>query len=578
MKWLGYVHTPIAEHHRWSPHSRRSISTGKGTFSRTTRLMLHQMRWRKPPPQHGLNITAWVLSILVHLVVATAMLLVRPPHYAPPTPQGQENAIQVRFIDSSPPPPPPPPPVPPRKPTPVKEQVAQRAVATPAQAPNLAPIPVSAPARPKIDVRIARIEPKVEEKPQPLPQVQPVAQPPVSPPKPDAPAIAVPPPPKVVLEPSKMALPPPKVTLDQQTTVPSPSVMDQPIAIERPKPVQGAPKLDVQAEQATPAAVQPVQASPPALPQPQPQIDVGKVSPRQQIAVQPTQKLQIDAAAVEPTAAQSPIAVAAPAEAPSQDLPAAPVQAPTVRIDVAGTTAPQVDLSSSRTEVESVPDMHVQPPSVTPTPSSSVAPARSSTVVAPPRPDDTSWAQQSDRFGKKPVSQPGHGEAAQRQAGKGSPDGVPAYIQRQPQGNSDVMTRRYHGLDYKPTIFDKYWAPDNQDALTAWLQNLVDALSFKKTFDLGRGVRIHCGGWLLGFGCGGDPPSGPSAKSDDPRLNMAPAKPLVPGMGASTAAPAAPVSLPQSSSQSVECETARVSGGVLPPGCAAPKGARSHNW
>ena len=35
------------------------------------------------------------------------------------------------------------------------------------------------------------------------------------------------------------------------------------------------------------------------------------------------------------------------------------------------------------------------------------------------------------------------------------------------------------------------------------LQRLVDALSFHKTIELGHGVRIHCGGWLLGFGCGG---------------------------------------------------------------------------
>ncbi|KGI76982.1 hypothetical protein LF63_0111955, partial [Oleiagrimonas soli] len=486
MKWLGYVHTPIAEHHRWTVHSRRSISTGQGSFNRTTRLMLHQMRWRKPPRQYGLSVTAWTLSIIVHLVFAAAMLLVRPPHYNPPEPEGQDNAIQVRFIDATPPPPPPPPAVPVRRQTPVKPRVAHRKPSAPSRAPDLAPIAVPAPSRPKVDVQIAQTPPSIDEKPQPLPQVQPVPKPPASPPKPEAPAIAVPPPQKVVMEPSKMALPPPKVTLQSQTSVPSPSVMDQPIQIAQAKPVQGAPKLEVQSDQVAPVAVQPVQAPPAAEPQPQPQIDVGKVLPRQQLESAPAQKIQVETTTVVQQTPQTVVAAPTP-ETPPEAMPAAPVQAPDVHIDMNAAQTPKIDVPPSalqpQPQIETAPPVRAAVSEVAPAQATSVAPARPSTVAAP-RPD-ASWAQQSDRFSKNPP-QPGHGKAAQRQAGKGSPNGVPEFIQREPQGNSDVMTRRYHGLDYKPTIFDKYWAPDNQDALTAWLQKLVDALSFKKTFDLGR--------------------------------------------------------------------------------------------
>lgn len=595
MKSLGYVHTPTADHHRWSPYSQRSISTGKGTFSRTTRLMLHQMRWRKPPRQYGLMVVAWVLSILVHLVAAAGMLLVRTPQAHEPPPEGQANAIQVRFIDAHPAPPPPPPVAPRPVETPPRRAprtAVRRPAARPSQAPRLAPVPVPAPARPVTRVRadkpevkavpttkLAKVAPVVPATPvKTPPPVTPPAPRPASPPVPKAPAdIAPPPPPKLVLEPSKMALPPPKVTLQEppKVSVPSsPSTFDQPIPVERPRVEIGAPKLEVQSEQPVAPQVAAVQAPSQA---PMPVIDTGApVAPQTQVTAP---KIEVPAQTTATIAPAAEVSVSMPARAASQALPAAPVLAPQVHIEPApAASAPKIDATPP--QLASVPDrVAVAAPATVPAPAkaqSVPAPVRVAEVAPPAPAASTSWVQQSDTFGKKPIRQPGHGTADQRQAGQGSPNGVPDYIQRQPQGNTDVMTRHYKGLQYKRTIFDQYWAPDNRDLLSSMLQRLVDALSFHKTFNLGHGVRVHCGGWLLGFGCGGDPPPPPSALSNDPRLNMAPAKPLVPGLGASTAPPPK-LPPPGSSEQSVQCETARVSGGPLPPGCRPAKGAQG-DW
>ncbi len=585
MKSLGYVHTPITELHRWSPYSRRSISTGRGSFSRTTRLMLHQMRWRKPPRQYGLMVTAWTLSILVHLVAMVGMLLVRPPPaYQEPTPKGDENAIHLRIIEARPPPPPVAPQ--PRRVARTQPRSAPtRHARAPSRAPRQAPVPVLPPMRPVTELKLAKVRVNTAQKPivpkliEPAPAAKPPqpAAKPVAKPVPEVPAESVPPP-KVVLEPSKMALPPPKIALQEPQPVSQPRSSTpelQPVPVERPRIEISVPRPEVPVEKAAPLAVLPVMTSPDT--DTAPPIDVGTPTvtpePMQAPARPKIQTQQPQDMALLPQTLSS------PSPAASQAQPAAPLLAPDIHIEP-GTLArvPKVDVT--RPELTPAPDLlKVSTPASAPAPAhaaSVTAPARVVSVARPAPPSSTSWAHASDTFSKLPVKQPGHGSADQSQAGKGSPQGVPDYIQRQPQGNSDVMTRHYKGLHYRRTIFDQYWAPANQDLLTSLLHRLVDALSFKKTFDLGHGVRVHCGGWLLGFGCGGDPPSGPSALSGDRRLNMAPAKPLVPGVGASVAKPLN-LAPPVSSKQTVECETARVSGGPLPPGCKPARGAQG-DW
>jgi hypothetical protein len=160
---------------------------------------------------------------------------------------------------------------------------------------------------------------------------------------------------------------------------------------------------------------------------------------------------------------------------------------------------------------------------------------------------------------------------------------VPRYVSHRLQGNSDVMTRGEHGLQVKSTVFSPYWVPQDRDVLDQGLQDLVDATTMHKTFDLGHGIRLHCANSILGFGmvfgCTGDPPAPPSAKSGDSRLSMAPAKPLVSGLGKSDhvhdvpAAAASVFSL--SSPNAARCETGRVAGAPPAPDCPQQPTARS---
>jgi hypothetical protein len=100
---------------------------------------------------------------------------------------------------------------------------------------------------------------------------------------------------------------------------------------------------------------------------------------------------------------------------------------------------------------------------------------------------------------------------------------VPGYVQRMPQGDTQVM-RHDSPVKYKPTRFADDWDKGGSSVDSA-LQKLVDKTTKKTTIHLPGGIRIHCAVSLamLAGGCGGDSPPPPSAKSGDMRLNMAPA-------------------------------------------------------
>ncbi|BFI95184.1 MAG: hypothetical protein RSP_06940 [Rhodanobacter sp.] len=106
---------------------------------------------------------------------------------------------------------------------------------------------------------------------------------------------------------------------------------------------------------------------------------------------------------------------------------------------------------------------------------------------------------------------------------------VPDYVQHLPQGDTRIM-QDTHPVKYRPTRFDKDWDKGGASAIDDMLQKAVDKTTVKHTFNLGHGIHIHCGISLaaLAGGCGGDPPSPPSRKDGDVRLDMAPARPLAP--------------------------------------------------
>jgi hypothetical protein len=145
---------------------------------------------------------------------------------------------------------------------------------------------------------------------------------------------------------------------------------------------------------------------------------------------------------------------------------------------------------------------------------------------------------------------------------------APGSVQVVPKGNSDVMTRNSDQLGYKPTVFDQYWAPDNESALDSFLRHFIEKLTVRHTFHVAPGVRVHCvlGPLAIFVSCGGDPPRKAPGNADDPRLNMAPAQPLAPGLAHSSPAPAA--SAPSLElDNTAQCQTARVAGAPPPPGC-----------
>ena len=106
---------------------------------------------------------------------------------------------------------------------------------------------------------------------------------------------------------------------------------------------------------------------------------------------------------------------------------------------------------------------------------------------------------------------------------------TPDFVAQRPQGDDKVM-KHDQPLKYTETRFDADWAPVRENIMQQGLRKTIEAVTVKKTFDLGNGARINCGFAIIFLSCGGDPPSGPPKKDGDKRLNMPPANPLVPGM------------------------------------------------
>jgi hypothetical protein len=87
-------------------------------------------------------------------------------------------------------------------------------------------------------------------------------------------------------------------------------------------------------------------------------------------------------------------------------------------------------------------------------------------------------------------------------------------------------------IPYKPTRFNKDWAPDKQSlgakTIGRAFDKAVDKTTLKKTIHLPGGIKVHCAisPLILLAGCAGDPPQPPASNEDDIRLSLPPPETL----------------------------------------------------
>ncbi len=132
-----------------------------------------------------------------------------------------------------------------------------------------------------------------------------------------------------------------------------------------------------------------------------------------------------------------------------------------------------------------------------------------------------------------------------------SSSAAPAYRAPEPKG-APVLTIK-NPVKYKPTRFNKDWAPLNQTKGGKLLDEVIDKTTIKKTVRLPTGDRVHCyispvlifAGGLLG--CSGEIPP-PPKNDNDIRLSMPPPETLtgkkvpLPSSASSTNPPASAAS------------------------------------
>ncbi|MDE2156009.1 MAG: hypothetical protein KGJ32_08995 [Xanthomonadaceae bacterium] len=297
--------------------------------------------------------------------------------------------------------------------------------------------------------------------------------------------------------------------------------------------------------------------------------------------------VKIDAAAKLPTPAiQPPVAVELPpssataanvataasvAVPPAAALPAAASPAPAKAEQSAAIGSPQQADSTRQSGARDVSTA----PNATPLGSDSATPGEPNGVTAAAEPaaghgtaqaPASASAQGSGKHaspGKVGGNQPGAVQGALHGASGG-------YVQLKPHGDTQIMDHGAPDIGYRPTRFDPDWTPDGESSVDTALRHAVEKTTIKHTFHLPRGVRVGCALHPLLpmalFSCGNpDPPPTPVAQKVYDQMDLPPARPLAPTTPASVAAPAAvtPIEL----DNSVECATARVAGGPLPPGC-----------
>ncbi len=110
------------------------------------------------------------------------------------------------------------------------------------------------------------------------------------------------------------------------------------------------------------------------------------------------------------------------------------------------------------------------------------------------------------------------------------PTSAPVY--RAPALHGSQIYNGKSPITYKPTIFNKAWAPINQSlgakTVGRAFDKAVDKTTAVKTVTLPGGIKVHCAvsPLVLFFGCGGTAPQPPPKNDDDTRLSMPPPQTL----------------------------------------------------
>ena len=491
-------------------------------------------------------------------------------------------------------------------PKPVAAPKPPASLPKPAPTPRLQPIPLAG-EPPTVSLPVPTLQPPVPPKFQPEPVRKPQLEG----------TEAMPPPPSLALPelPAQLPTPisPPSMALDAtlpRSSAPAsvtPARVEQPAAPPVPElqaiplPAQPAPTVNLQVPLSAPAptvprelprvqaaAVQVVEAqslppAPTAAPQVRlstPTVKIDLAEKHAVAAVQPSiARPQLSPAPTVASPAPQPASASQPSDTPASAVTAEPAQAaaaqPESGRDVS--TAPQVSPQGSDNAVPGQPDGALAPPQV-----SSGQAAGSAAAPAPGQGTSKEAQPQPPGAGQPGTPQPGAAQG-ERQGTLGS------YVQLKPSGDVEVMRHSAPNIGYRPTRFEGDWTPEGESSVDTALRHAVEKTTVAHTFHLPRGVRVECAVRPLLpialFGCRNpDPPPAPVAASVYDRLHLAPSRPLVPAVAASSTVPPAPLKL----DNSAQCAAARVAGGPPPPGCESvtlpvklappPASATSTSW
>jgi hypothetical protein len=596
-----------------------------------TRARVYHQRTRSRPRERGLRILAMAGALLVHLIFLFGFVL-GPAYEVVPPPESRQQLLQVRLIE--PPEPPPPPPVrgtPPKergprhqgrrsRPAPGSERSANTVAVIAPKPATAAATPVIAkaakPQAPTPKPAAAPPAPVSLPQPAPTPELQPIplaGEPPAM--TLPTPAMQPPVPPKFQpesvrkpqLEGNRPMPPPPSLALPELPPQSAPPITVPSIALNTEVPKSSAPASVTPARAELPAAPPVPELQPIPLPaQPSPSVNVQAPLSVPAPTV-PVEKPQVQAPAVEVAEAELeavPLAPPAPAQvepqAPSAKIEVAnaarqtavqpsierPQSSAPPAIAAAATPAPPAtsppassspaaieQAAPSPTETGSEHDVS-RAPEATPQGSDLAAPGKPEGVAAAPESTSTSAAaaQPAARQGSS-GKQPGEGRPGGNQPGaeQGQPQGaLGSYVQLKPSGDTEIMSHGTPNIGYRPTRFEKDWAPEGESSIDTALRRAVEKTAVSHTFHLPRGVRVECTVMPLLpialFGCNNpDPPAKPVDEKVYERLHLAPANPVAtPAPAASSVAPAPMVRF----DNSAECAAARVAGSPPPPGCA----------
>ncbi|MEI7036615.1 hypothetical protein [Fulvimonas yonginensis] len=141
---------------------------------------------------------------------------------------------------------------------------------------------------------------------------------------------------------------------------------------------------------------------------------------------------------------------------------------------------------------------------------------------------------------------------------------APGYVQRLPQGDTQVM-RHDSPVKYRATRFEQYFPPPDETIVGQGVRGVLRTLHTgqHEEVNLGHGVHLKCK-TLFGLptpDCAMPPPA-PSKKDGDERLNMAPAAPLAKELAPAQRDPG-------------ECIALYRAGKPLPQGCPVDTPARA---